>query len=51
VLPIQNGRASRAILSALPVALTYKEYPMAHEISAQSLDDVVVWLTARLDAE
>jgi phospholipase/carboxylesterase len=51
VLPIRNGWASRAILSALPVALTYKEYPMAHEINAQSLDDVTAWLTARLDAE
>ena len=51
VLPIQNGRASRAILSDLPVALTYKEYPMAHEVSAQSLDDVAAWLTARLDGQ
>src|SRR5215212_9223188 len=40
VLPIQNGRASRAILATLPVALTYHEYPMAHEISTQSLADV-----------
>ncbi len=50
VLPIQNGRASRAILATLPVALTYQEYAMAHEISAQSLADVAAWLTARLDA-
>ena len=49
VLPIHNGRASRAILTDLPVALAYKEYPMAHEVSAQSLDDVAAWLTARLD--
>jgi phospholipase/carboxylesterase len=49
VLPIQNGRASRAILAALPVALTYQEYAMAHEVSAQSLADVAAWLTARLD--
>jgi phospholipase/carboxylesterase len=49
VLPIQNGRASRAILATLPVALTYQEYAMAHEVSAQSLADVAAWLTARLD--
>jgi phospholipase/carboxylesterase len=49
VLPIQNGRASRAILATLPVALTYQEYAMAHEVSAQSLADVTAWLTARLD--
>lgn len=50
VLPIQNGRASRAILEQLPVSLTYHEYPMAHEVSADSLADVANWLSARLDA-
>ncbi|KPV48969.1 hypothetical protein SE17_35215 [Kouleothrix aurantiaca] len=49
VLPIQNGRASRAILERLPVDLTYKEYPMAHEVSSESLQDVTNWLSARLD--
>lgn len=49
VLPIQNGRASRAILEKLPIDLTYREYPMAHEVSAESLGDVTGWLTARLD--
>ena len=49
VLPIANGRASRAILERLPVDLTYREYPMAHEVSAESLGDVTTWLTARLD--
>jgi len=50
VLPIQNGRASRAILERLPVDLVYREYPMGHEVGAQSLADVVAWLSARLDA-
>src|SRR5215212_748376 len=50
VLPIRNGRASRALLATLPVALTYQEYAMAHEVSAHSLADVATWLTARLDA-
>jgi phospholipase/carboxylesterase len=48
VLPIQNGRASRDLLQRLPVELTYREYPMGHEVSAQSLADVVAWLSARL---
>jgi phospholipase/carboxylesterase len=47
-LPIQNGRASRDLLQQLPVDLTYREYPMAHEVSAQSLADVAAWLSARL---
>jgi phospholipase/carboxylesterase len=51
VLPIRNGRASRELLATLPVALTYQEYPMAHEVSAQSLADVAGWLTEHLDAE
>ena len=48
VLPIKNGRASRDILATLPVALTYHEYPMGHEINAQSLADVRVWLDGKL---
>jgi phospholipase/carboxylesterase len=51
VLPIHNGRASRALLSELPIELTYKEYPMGHEVSAQSLADVTAWLTTHLDRE
>jgi phospholipase/carboxylesterase len=49
VLPIQPSRASRDILQRLPVDLTYREYPMGHEVSPQSLTDVVAWLSARLD--
>jgi phospholipase/carboxylesterase len=48
VLPIDNGRASRDLLQRLPVELTYREYPMGHEVSAQSLADVAAWLSARL---
>jgi phospholipase/carboxylesterase len=50
VLPIQHGRASRDLLGALPVALTYNEYRMGHEVTADSLADVQAWLAARLDA-
>ena len=49
VLPIENGRASRALLETLPVDLTYREYAMAHEINPESLADVTSWLTTRLD--
>ena len=50
VLPIADGRAVRATLAALPVDLTYHEYPMAHQVGDASLADVAAWLTARLDA-
>jgi phospholipase/carboxylesterase len=50
VLPIENGREVRRHLEALPVELTYHEYPMGHEVSAESLRDVSAWLTSTLDA-
>jgi phospholipase/carboxylesterase len=49
VLPIENGRASRDFLEQLPIDLTYREYPIGHEVSAESLVDVVAWLSARLE--
>lgn len=48
LLPIENGRATRELLENLPVDLKYREYPMAHEISAESLSDVREWLTQKL---
>jgi len=49
VIPIQNGRASNEHLSGLPVDLLYKEYDMGHEISSESLADILEWLGKRLD--
>ncbi len=49
VLPIMHGRASRELLSSLPVDLTYHEYPMGHEVNQESLSDVTTWLTEQLD--
>ncbi|MEW6776802.1 MAG: alpha/beta fold hydrolase [Bdellovibrionota bacterium] len=49
VLPVQNARATRDLLSKLPVRLSYKEYPMGHEVSAESIRDVREWLKAELD--
>jgi phospholipase/carboxylesterase len=49
VLPIQHGRATQEILSKLPITLTYKEYDMAHEVSAHSLADATGWLKKELD--
>ena len=49
VLPIQFGRELRDFFTSLPVELTYHEYPMGHQVSAESLADVAAWLSARLD--
>ncbi len=51
LLPVEDyGRPTRDILAALPVALTYKEYPMGHQVSDESLDDAMRWLTERLES-
>jgi phospholipase/carboxylesterase len=49
VLPIHYGRESRDLLSTLPVDLTYHEYAMGHEVTEESLEDVLGWLRGRLD--
>ena len=49
MLPIDDGHAVRDLLASLPVALTYGEFPMAHEISEESFAAVRSWLTERLD--
>ncbi|HEU4323422.1 MAG TPA: phospholipase [Roseiflexaceae bacterium] len=49
VLPVELGRACRNLLERYPVDLTYREYPMGHEINLESLRDVADWLRARVN--
>jgi phospholipase/carboxylesterase len=49
VLPIEEGRAVRKNLEALPVEVTYREYQMGHEVSLESMRDVSAWLSRALD--
>jgi phospholipase/carboxylesterase len=49
LIPISQGRDTRAKLSELPVDLTYREYDMGHEISYDSLKDIAAWLKERLN--
>ncbi len=49
VLPVELGRACRSLLERYPVELTYREYPMGHEINLESLRDVADWLRARVN--
>jgi phospholipase/carboxylesterase len=50
LMPVEQARAARDYLGALPLEFTYREYPMAHEVCAESLRDVAGWLTEALDA-
>lgn len=45
VLPVANGREIRDFLTPHGFDLTYREYPMAHQISQESLGDIVKWFT------
>ncbi len=49
VLPVDDGRAIKDFLERLPVDLTYREYPMGHQITEESLGEAVKWLSERLD--
>ncbi len=51
LLPINHGRETQAKLSELPVDLTYREYEMGHEVSAESLRDIATWLTSQLNEQ
>jgi phospholipase/carboxylesterase len=48
-LGIHLARWAREQLERLPLALTYRELPMGHEITAESLDAVSAWLTRQLN--
>jgi phospholipase/carboxylesterase len=50
VIPIRHGRAVRDTLAVLPVALTYREYDMAHEVTEHSIRDIAQWLTGQLES-
>ena len=51
LIPLAAARACRELLQELGVALTYREYDMGHQIDADCLRDIRVWLTARLDGD
>ncbi len=50
VVPISYAHEARAYLETLPVKLTYKEYPIDHDIAQESLEAALVWLKRHLDA-
>ena len=48
IIPIEQARAARDLLQALPVDLSYLEYDMGHAIDAECLADWRQWLSGRL---
>lgn len=49
VIPVNFGRRAKELLSKTKADLTYREYPMGHQVSEESLRDLSVWLQDKLD--
>lgn len=49
VIPVQIARKAKGLLEAAHARFDYKEYPMGHQISEESLQDLSLWLTQHLD--
>ncbi len=45
IVPVSLGRATHDLLASLGAAVTYREYPMAHQISEAALEDIDQWLS------
>jgi phospholipase/carboxylesterase len=48
LVPVEQGRDIRDYLAATPAVLTYREYPMGHQIAEDALDDVSQWLSGNM---
>ncbi|MBS4027078.1 MAG: dienelactone hydrolase family protein [Ignavibacteriales bacterium] len=48
VLPVSFGRRAKQLLEQYNAKLEYKEYPMEHQISEESLGDVANWLKKQM---
>jgi phospholipase/carboxylesterase len=49
IIPIQKARRAQELLSKTGADLTYKEYPIPHTFSEESLADLSQWLQKKLD--
>jgi phospholipase/carboxylesterase len=48
VLSLAMGTSSRDLLRSFGVAVEWRDYPMAHEVSRPEIADIAAWLAARL---
>lgn len=51
VVPVQDGRKVRDMLSAFNIDTSYREYSSGHDPSPNSLRDAAAWLTFRMQAK
>jgi phospholipase/carboxylesterase len=48
VIPVSFGRRAKELLEKAGATLTYREYDMGHQISEESLNDMMTWVSAQL---
>lgn len=48
VIPVGFGREARDYLTRVGADLSYREYPIGHQIAAEELDEIAAWLRPRL---
>jgi phospholipase/carboxylesterase len=48
MVPLARGRQAAERLAALGLDVTWKDYPMQHEVCLEEIEDVGAWLRARL---
>ncbi|MEE9288704.1 MAG: PHB depolymerase family esterase [Bacteroidota bacterium] len=51
VIPVSFARRAQEILRRTHAHLTYQEYPIGHTVSEQSVQNIVGWLTQKIDAK
>jgi phospholipase/carboxylesterase len=49
VIPVRFGRDASEFLAQTAATVTYREYPVGHQITLEILDDVAHWLSNRLE--
>jgi phospholipase/carboxylesterase len=49
VIPVAMARRAKELFAASNASLAYREYPMDHQISDESLGDIARWLKTLLD--
>jgi phospholipase/carboxylesterase len=48
VIPVQFGRRADELMKQHGLNYLYKEYPLAHQISEESLNDISTWLSEKI---
>ncbi|MBI4548644.1 MAG: hypothetical protein HY707_11730, partial [Ignavibacteriae bacterium] len=51
IIPISFGRRAKELLEKAQASVTYREYEMGHQISEESLNDMIQWLRTLVDSQ